>query len=192
MKVKRQVQLKHWPISTVSISTLPNDDLFSRFTSGELSFQEYEKRVRDVNTDYSNVSVGKVLDTREPEILDVDKLINELSDMEDMSGLSSSSSEDSDESQQDSESPTKKKKKSDTEPKSKSRRRKKKQDDSDEDSDTEEESEEKTVDPNEMRNKMVQHLEEMRLAKQKMKRSNKNLHFIVFHFEEFSYFRTFK
>jgi hypothetical protein len=151
-----------------------NADLFiSRFSSGELSFQEYEKRVREVNTDYSNVTVGKVLDTRESEIIDIDKLIDEISDFDDMSGLSSSSSEDSEESQQDNESPTKKKKKSDTESKSKRRRRRKKQQQgSDDDSDTGEESEEKPVDPNEIRNKMVQHLEQMRLAKLKMKRSN--------------------
>jgi hypothetical protein len=129
-----------------------------------------------VNTDYSNVTVGKVLDTREHEILDIDKLVNELSDIEDLSGLSSnnSTSENSEESQHDNESSAKKKKKTtDTESKAKrSRRRKKQQQDSEDDSDTEEESEEKIIDPNEIRNKMVQHLEQMRLAKQKMKRSN--------------------
>ncbi len=139
--------------------------------SGELSFQEYEKRVREVNTDYSNVSVGKVLDTREAAgIVDIDKLI----DIDDLSGLSSSTSENSEESQPDNESS--KKQKNDTEPKSKRRRRNKKQQDSDEDTDSEEESEVKIVDPNEIRNKMVEHLEQMRLAKQKMKRSKEILH----------------
>ena len=104
---------------------------------GELSFQEYEKRVREANTDYSNVTVGKVLDAREHEIVDIDKLIDELSDIDDISGLSSSdSSENSDD-----ESSTKKK--NDTEPKAK-RRRKTKQQESDEDTDEEDdESEEK-------------------------------------------------
>ncbi|CAF3882287.1 unnamed protein product [Rotaria sp. Silwood1] len=60
------------------------------YLNGELSFQEYEKRVREVNTDYSNVSVGKILNTRETEIVDIDKLIDELSDIDDLSGLSSS------------------------------------------------------------------------------------------------------
>lgn len=120
-----------------------------------------------MNTDYSNVTVGKVLDTREAEIIDIDKMIDELSDIDDMSGLSSN--DDSDESSID----KKKKKKSDTEPKAKRRRQSKKQgEESDEDSDSDEE-EEKPIDPNEMRNKMVQHLEQMRLAKQKMKRSKK-------------------
>ena len=151
------------------------------FFSGELSFQEYEKRVREVNTDYSNVTVGKVLDTREAEIVDIDKLIDELSDIDDISGLSSS--ETSDESS--SEKKTTKKKKittADAEPKSKRRRRSKKHqqrefdDDSDEeDEEEEEEEEEKIIDPNEIRNRMVQHLEQMRLAKQKMKRSESRL-----------------
>jgi hypothetical protein len=151
--------------------------------SGELSFQEYEKRVREVNTDYSNVSVGKVLDTREAAgIVDIDKLIDELSDIDDLSGLSSSTSENSEESQPDNESS--KKQKNDTEPKSKRRRRNKKQQDSDEDTDSEEESEVKIVDPNEIRNKMVEHLEQMRLAKQKMKRSKEILH--IFYIKFFS------
>ena len=151
------------------------------FFSGELSFQEYEKRVREVNTDYSNVTVGKVLDTREAEIVDIDKLIDELSDIDDISGLSSS--ETSDESS--SEKKTTKKKKittADAEPKSKRRRRSKKHqqrefdDDSDEeDEEEEEQEEEKIIDPNEIRNRMVQHLEQMRLAKQKMKRSESRL-----------------
>jgi hypothetical protein len=140
------------------------------FLLGELSFQEYEKRVREANTDYSNVTVGKVLDTRDTEIVDIDKLIDELSDIEDLSGFSSSnSSENSEESQHDNESS--KKKKNENEPKAK-RRRRKKQQESDDDTDEEDEIEEKITDPNEMRNKMVQHLEQMRLAKQKMKRSN--------------------
>ena len=134
------------------------------FFLGDLSFQEYEKRVREVNTDYSQVSVGKVLDTREPEIVDIDKLIDELSDIDDLSGLSSvdSSNENSDESS--------KKQKNDDEPKAK-RRRRKKQQDTDEDSDEDDEDKEKILDSNEIRNRMVQHLEQMRLAKQKMKRS---------------------
>lgn len=134
-----------------------------------------------MNTDYSNVTVGKVLDTREAEIVDIDKLINELSDIEDLSGLSSnnSTSENSEESQHDNESSAKKKKTTDTESKAKRRRQRKKQQDSDDDSDTDGEIEEKIIDPNEIRNKMVQHLEQMRLAKQKMKRSNENL----FHIE---------
>lgn len=118
-----------------------------------------------MNTDYSNVSVGKVLDTREAEIVDIDKLIDELSDIDDLSGLSSSTSENSDESE------SSKKKKSDQEPKAKRRRRHKKQDDSDDDSESNNEGERKITDPNEIRNKMVQHLEQMRLAKQKMKKS---------------------
>ncbi len=127
-----------------------------------------------MNTDYSNVTVGKVLDTREAEIVDIDKLINELSDIEDLSGLSSnnSTSENSEESQHDNESSAKKKKTTDTESKSKRRRQRKKQQDSDDDSDTDGEIEEKIIDPNEIRNKMVQHLEEMRLANQKKKKSN--------------------
>jgi len=139
---------------------------------GELSFQEYEKRVREANTDYSNVSVGKNLNTREAEIVDIDKLIDELSDIDDLSGLSSNTSENSEESQHDNESS--KKKKIEHEPKSK-RRRRKKQQDSNEDEDSDDESEEKIIDPNEIRNKMVQHLEEMRLANQKKKKSNSNL-----------------
>ena len=169
--MKRLERQKHLPISMVRIRSISQQlDLFLFFfSSGDLSFQEYEKRVREVNTDYSNVTVGKVLDTREAEIVDIDKMIDELSDIDDMSGLSSEDSEAS--------SSDKKKKKSDVEPKAKRRRRSKKQQhESDEDSDSdeeEEEEEEKTIDPNEMRNKMVQHLEQMRLAKQKMKRSKK-------------------
>lgn len=116
------------------------------------------------------MSVGKVLDARdhESQIVDIDKLIDELSDIEDLSGFSSSSSETSEESQQDNESL--KRKKTDSETKTK-RRRRKKQKDSDDDSDGDEEYEEKPIDPNTLRNKMVQHLEQMRLAKQKMKKS---------------------
>lgn len=141
---------------------------------GDLSFQEYEKRVREANTDYSNVTVGKVLDTSEKEIIDIEKMIDELSDIEDLSGLSSSSSEHSDESQ------SSKKKKSDYEPKAKRRRRQqqqqqKKQEDSDDISETDDDNEGKSIDPNEMRNKMVQHLEQMRLAKQKLKKSKEIL-----------------
>lgn len=141
------------------------------YLNGELTFEEYDKRVREANTDYSNVSVGKVLDTREAEIVDIDKMIDELSDIDDLSGLSSSTSENSEESQ------SSKKKKNENEPKAKRRRRGKKQQDSDNDSDSEDESEEKIIDPNEIRNKMVQHLEQMRLAKQKMKRSKENIFF---------------
>lgn len=138
--------------------------------TGDLSFQEYEKRVREANTDYSNVTVGKVLDTSEKEIIDIEKMIDELSDIEDLSGLSSSSSEHSDESQ------SSKKKKSDYEPKAKRRRRQqKKQEDSDDISETDDDNEGKSIDPNEMRNKMVQHLEQMRLAKQKLKKSKEIL-----------------
>ncbi|CAF3264583.1 unnamed protein product [Rotaria sp. Silwood2] len=146
------------------------------YLNGELSFQEYEKRVREANTDYSNVSVGKVLDTRETEIVDIDKLINELSDIDDLSGLSSSnssSSDNSDESQHDNESLKRKKNENESNIK---RRRRKKRRDSDEDSDDDDdEYEEKPLDQNEIRNKMVQHLEQMRLAKQKKKKqSNKS------------------
>ncbi|UJR14947.1 hypothetical protein I4U23_001928 [Adineta vaga] len=137
------------------------------YLNGDLSFQEYEKRVREVNTDFSNVSVGKVLDTRETEIVDIDKLIDELSDIDDISGLSSSSSENSEESQQETESS--KKKKTENESKTKRRRRKKPQESDDED-DSNDDNDEKIMDPNEMRNKMVRHLEEMRLANQKRKR----------------------
>ncbi|CAF1216027.1 unnamed protein product [Rotaria magnacalcarata] len=140
------------------------------YLNGELSFQEYEKRVREANTDYSNVSVGKVLDTREAEIVDIDELIDEMSDLDDLSGLSSASTSDnSDESQPNNESL--KRKKNDSESKAKRRRRKKQQQGSDENSDDDEdECEEKVMDPNEMRNRMVQHLEQMRLAKQKKKK----------------------
>lgn len=139
---------------------------------GELSFVEYEKRVREVNTDFSNVSVGKVLDTREAEIVDIDQMIDELSDIDDLSGLSSSASEDSLESQ--SEGQVAKKKKTDSESKGKRRRRKKTQESDDDDDDSNDDSEDKTMDPTEMRNKIVRHLEEMRLANQKRKRSNEN------------------
>ena len=146
---------------------------------GELSFQEYEKRVREVNTDFSNVSVGKVLNTREAEIVDIDKLIDELSDIDDLSGLSSSHT--SDNSDGDEEKTASNKRKKDQRSKGKRRRRKNRpdlEDDEDEeendddDDDDEEEEPEKVTDPTELRNKMVRHLEEMRLAKQKLKRSN--------------------
>lgn len=118
-----------------------------------------------MNTDYSNVTVGKVLDTREPEFIDIDKLLDEeLGDSDDMSGLSSGDSSDESSSE-------KKKKTTDAEPKSKRRRRSKRQRESDDDSDEDEEEEEKILDPNEIRNRMVQHLEQMRLANQKLKRS---------------------
>lgn len=146
---------------------------------GELSFQEYEKRVREVNTDYSNVSVGKVLDTREAEIVDIDKLIDELSDIDDLSGLSSSHTSDNSDEEEKSAS---KKRKKDQRSKGKRRRRKNDPnlDDEEEEEDEEEENDdedddeevEKVTDPTELRNKMVRHLEEMRLAKQKLKRSN--------------------
>ncbi|CAF0888631.1 unnamed protein product [Adineta steineri] len=146
------------------------------YLNGELSFQEYEKRVREVNTDYSNVSVGKVLNTREAEIVDIDKLIDELSDIDDLSlsGLSSNTSDNSEDSQHDNE--PRKKKKTEIESKSKRRQRKKQQQqqDSDEDEGTDDESEEKFTDPNEIRNKMVQHLEEIHLANQKRKRKRTN------------------
>ncbi len=169
-----------------------NFDIQSKHFLGELSFQEYEKRVREVNTDYSNVSVGKVLDTREPEILDIDKLIDEISDIDDLSGLSSSNtSENSEESQNDNE--LLQKKKNDNEPKAKRRRRQKKQQDSDDDSEDEDESEEKIIDPNEIRNKMVQHLEQMRLAKQKMKSKEKFFCFVFFFSKKISFsLRTFR
>jgi hypothetical protein len=135
---------------------------------GELSFQEYEKRIRDVNTDYSNVSVGKVLDTRETDIIDIDKLIDELSDIDDLSGLSSSdgdsASKTSDNS--DNEKKTSKKRKND----SSNDNEVGEEDDDDNDDD---DNQQKIMDPNKLRNKMVQHLEEMRLAKQKLKRSTK-------------------
>jgi len=114
------------------------------------------------------VSVGKVLDTRESEIVDIDKLIDELSDIDDLSGLSSSSSESHSTSENSDESSSKKKTNDDTEPKVKRRRRKKNLDDSDNESESDRE---KISDPNELRNKMVQHLEQMRLAKQKARRS---------------------
>ncbi|CAF0965331.1 unnamed protein product [Adineta ricciae] len=138
------------------------------YLNGELSFVEYEKRVREVNTDYSNVSVGKVLDTREAEIVDIDQMIDELSDIDDLSGLSSSTSEDSLESQ--SEGQAAKKKKTDSESKGKRRRRKKTQESDEDDDESNDDSEDKTMDPTEMRNKIVRHLEEMRLANQKRKR----------------------
>ena len=155
--------------------------LFSFFL-GELSFQEYEQRVREVNTDYSNVSVGKVLHAREAEIIDIDKLIDELSDIEDLSGFSSSS-ENSEESHRNESS---KKKKNEDEPKAK-RRRQQQQQDSDENSDDDDNIEKQPSDPNEMRNKMVQYLEQMRLAKQKTKRSNE---IRVFFFIEFNCITT--
>lgn len=152
------------------------------FSIGEITFQEYEKRVREANTDYSNVSVGKVLNTREAEIVDIDKLIDEMSDLDDLSGLSSSnSSASSDESEKKGET-SNKRKKNDNESQAKRRRRKKQDDsneESDDDNDDDDESEEKVLDPNEMRNRMVQHLEQMRLAKQKKKSNRKNYSFSI-------------
>lgn len=140
---------------------------FVFFVSGELSFQEYEKRVREANTDYSHVNVGKVLNTREPEIVDIDKLIDELSDIDDLSGLSSEGDSDDSTSGNSDESLSKKKTNDDTEPKVKRRRRKKNLDNSDNESESDRE---KISDPTELRNKMVQHLEQMRLANQKARK----------------------
>ncbi|CAF1519315.1 unnamed protein product [Rotaria sp. Silwood1] len=148
------------------------------YLNGELSFQEYEKRVREVNTDYSNVSVGKILNTRETEIVDIDKLIDELSDIDDLSGLSSSISDNSDASQHDNELLKRKKKKNENESNIKYRQRKKAKQDSDEnsdDDDDDDDDEKKPIDQNEIRNKIVKDLELMRLAKQKKKKqSNKS------------------
>ena len=100
-------------------------------------------------------------------------MIDELSDIDDLSGLSSSTSEDSLESP--SEGQVTKKKKTDSESKGKRRRRKKTQESDEDDDDSNDDSEDKTMDPTEMRNKIVRHLEEMRLANQKRKRSNENI-----------------
>ncbi|CAF4979092.1 unnamed protein product, partial [Rotaria sp. Silwood1] len=123
------------------------------YLNGELSFQEYEKRVREVNTDYSNVSVGKILNTRETEIVDIDKLIDELSDIDDLSGLSSSISDNSDASQHDNELLKRKKKKNENESNIKYHQRKKAKQDSDEnsdDDDDDDDDEKKPIDQNEI------------------------------------------
>lgn len=171
------------------------------FFLGELSFQEYEKRVREADTDYSHVNVGKTLNTRETEIVDIDKMIDEMSDLDDLSGLSSGGMSD------DSKSEKKKRKKRKKKQKTKGKRRRttmdpiesdddnnnqdnedddeneEKDEDEDEEADEDEEDNDEIDDednineeitplnPNELRNKMVHHLEEMRLARQKLKRS---------------------
>ena len=125
-----------------------------------------------MNTDYSNVTVGKTLDTRETEIVDIDKLIDELSDIDDLSGLSSSCTSDSQASetsnavQESSATTTTTKRRK----KGKAHRRST-QDEEDDDEEEEYEAEKKLVDPMALRNKMVQHLEEMHSASQKLKRS---------------------
>ena len=159
-----------------------------------MSFKEYERRVREADTDFSNVPVGKTLNTRETDIIDIDQLIDEMSDNDELSGLSSSPGI-SDESADEKDKVKKRKKKQ----KQKGKRRRttldpiessgedENQDDNDDDDDDEEEEEEdgeggevqKTMNPNELRNRMVQHLEEMRLAKQRMKRSKSSMKMIA-------------
>ncbi|CAF0743860.1 unnamed protein product [Didymodactylos carnosus] len=152
------------------------------YLNGDLSFEEFEKYVRDSNTDFSFINVGKSLeakDPKEPVKIDLDELIDELSDISDLSGFSSTAEESSNDDDNDKNTSLLKNTRN-----NKTKRKKIEIDDSDEES-SNQNSNDKNSDTRkrqkkvsntsstDLRDRIVQHLEQIELEKKKKKRGRK-------------------